>query len=208
GTAEDRRNAPAAHQTGKGKHLARLVLLFRRELAALLHATAELNSDRRLWSYLEQGRQSQASPGPRATLARLLTGLFGLLVVACGASSSAATSGQRVELRLGLYANLTHAPALIGVRQGVFATALGPDVTLTTATFNAGPDAVTALLSSSIDAAYVGPNPAINAFTRSHGQAVRIVSGATSGGASLVVRPSISSPADLKGRVLATPPLG
>jgi len=134
--------------------------------------------------------------------------LFGLLVVACGASPSMATPPQHLELRLGLYANLTHAPALIGVRQGIFARALGSGVTLTTATFNAGPDAVTALLSNSIDAAYIGPNPAINAFTQSHGQAVRIISGATSGGASLVVKPSISSPADLKGRTLATPQLG
>ena len=188
--------------------MARLIPLFRREFRALLRATAELNSDRRLWSYLEEGRRSQASPSSRSALARLLMGLFGLLVAACGPGPSLAPSPQRVDLRLGLYANLTHAPALIGVREGIFISALGPDVTLTTATFNAGPDAVTALLSNSIDAAYIGPNPAINAFTRSHGQAVRIISGATSGGASLVVKPSISSPAGLKGRTLATPQLG
>ena len=182
-----------------------------------MHATAELNSDRRLWFHLEQRPHGRTPPseqgwlfraGYRSTLGRFLMALFGLLVVACGASPSMATPPQHLELRLGLYANLTHAPALIGVRQGIFARALGSGVTLTTATFNAGPDAVTALLSNSIDAAYIGPNPAINAFTQSHGQAVRIISGATSGGASLVVKPSISSPADLKGRTLATPQLG
>jgi len=104
--------------------------------------------------------------------------------------------------------NLTHATALVGVREGMFARALGAGVALQASTFNAGPDEVTALLSSSIDAAYVGPNPAMTAFTQSRGQAVRIVSGATSGGAALVVRPSITSAAGLKGRTLATPQLG
>jgi NitT/TauT family transport system substrate-binding protein len=144
---------------------------------------------------------------PLATMAAVL-----LVGPACGAaaSSPAAQPAQRqhVNLRLGFYANLTHATALIGVHNGIFSQSLGPDVTLTTTVFNAGPDAVTALLSNSIDASYVGPNPAINAFTQSHGQAVRVISGATSGGAALIVKPTISSPADLKGRTLATPQLG
>ena len=147
------------------------------------------------------------------TLVRVARGLAipvaGLLLLACGgAPSGAPTPEQHVQLRLGMLVNLTHATALVGVRQGLFANALGSSVTLQTSTFNAGPDEVTALLSSSIDAAYVGPNPAINAFTQSHGEAVRIVSGATSGGAALVVKPSITSAAELKGRTLATPQLG
>lgn len=96
----------------------------------------------------------------------------------------------------------------MGVKQGIFAQALGSGVTLRTFTFNAGPSAVEALLSDSIDATYVGPNPAINAYIRSHGAAVRIISGATSGGAALVVKPSISSVADLKGKKIASPQLG
>ena len=71
-----------------------------------------------------------------------------------------------------------------------------------------GPAAVEALLSGSIDAAYVGPNPAINAFSQSKGEAIRIVAGATSGGAQLVVNDSIKTAADLKGKTLATPQLG
>jgi NitT/TauT family transport system substrate-binding protein len=69
---------------------------------------------------------------------------------------------------------------------------------------------VTALRSfaDAIDASYVGPNPAINGFVKSHGQALRIVSGATSGGAFLVVKPSINSAADLKGKKVASPQLG
>lgn len=186
--------------------MARSILLLRRELSALLHAAAELNSDRGLWANVEQMDPSPAST--RSTLGRLLVALFCLLVVACGADAGVAAYPQHVNLRLGLYANLTHTPALVGVRQGVFARALGSDVTLATATFNAGPDAVTALLSNSIDAAYIGANPAIIAFTQSRGEAVRIVSGATSGGASLVVKPSIASPSDLKRKTLGTPQLG
>ena len=80
--------------------------------------------------------------------------------------------------------------------------------TLQTATFNAGPDAVDALFADSIDAAFIGPNPSINAFQKSNGQAIRIVAGSTSGGAGLVVKPSINSAADLKGKKIATPQLG
>lgn len=184
----------------------RLISLVSRELSVLLGAVADLNSDRRLWSNLEPAWPG--GPTSRSARSRLLATLFGLFVVACGGVPGLAPSQQHVDLRLGMYANLTHAPALVGLRQGIFTKALGPDVTLTTTTFSAGPDAVTALLSNSIDATYIGPNPAINAFTQSHGRAVRIVSGATSGGASLVVRPAVTSPTDLRGKTLATPQLG
>lgn len=116
--------------------------------------------------------------------------------------------GNAPELRLGYYANLTHAAALVGVKDGLFAQALGSQTKLKTNIFNAGPDAVEALLSNSIDATYVGPNPAINAFIQSHGQSIRIISGATSGGAALVVSPSIKSVSDLQGKTLASPQLG
>lgn len=129
------------------------------------------------------------------------------LAAACGSTNTGGDSTPS-QVRLGYYANLTHAAALVGVKKGFFADALGSKTTLKTNVFNAGPDAVQALLSNSVDATYVGPNPAINAFIQSHGQAIRIISGATSGGASLVVRSSIQSPADLKGKTLASPQLG
>jgi len=187
--------------------MAPFISFVRRELSILLGAITDLNSDRRLWSNVEG--VWPGGWGFRSTGARLLAALFGLLVTACGGSAGLAASPQEhVDLRLGLSANLTHATALVGLRQGFFATALGPDIGLRTATFSAGPEAVTALLSNSIDATYIGPNPAINAFTQSHGRAVRIVSGASSGGASLVVKPGITSLTDLRGKRLATPQLG
>ena len=70
--------------------------------------------------------------------------------------------------------------------------------------FNAGPSAIEALLGGSLDASYIGPNPAINAFAKSNGEAIRIVAGTTSGGAALVVKPEINGAEDLRGTTLAT----
>lgn len=143
-----------------------------------------------------------------------LVALLTLALTACGGAAATRSSARPaaswgpVTLRLGYYATITHATPLVGVRKGTFAQALGSNVTLKTSIFNAGPAEVEALLSNSVDAAYIGPNPAINAFTRSHGEAVRVISGATSGGASLVVKPGITSAAGLRGKRLATPELG
>ena len=133
-----------------------------------------------------------------------------LLLAACGtaAQSAAPSDNGPVTLRMGYFPNLTHAPALVGLERGFFASALGTAVTLETHTFNAGGDAVTAILSDSIDAGFVGPSPTVNALVQSHGQAVRVVAGATSGGALLVVKPGITSAAQLKGKKIADPQLG
>jgi NitT/TauT family transport system substrate-binding protein len=125
-----------------------------------------------------------------------------------GVQAKVASAPAPVTLRLGYFPNLTHATALVGVQNGIFSRDLGPGVTLQTATFNAGPAEVEAIFSGALDAGYMGPNPAINAFLKSHGQAVRVVAGATSGGAGLVVRSGIASAAQLKGTRLATPQLG
>jgi NitT/TauT family transport system substrate-binding protein len=123
-----------------------------------------------------------------------------------GATSS--TAGAPFTLRLGYLTNLTHAAALVGVQNGYLQKNLPSNVTLQTSTYNAGPAEVTALLAGSLDAAYMGPNSAITAYTQSQGKAIKIVSGATSGGAALVVAPSITSPDQLKGKTIATPQLG
>ncbi len=142
----------------------------------------------------------------RKGLVPLVTALS-VVLAACGPSQASTAQGSET-LRLGYFPNITQATALVGVKKGIFAQALGPNVTLKTFTFNAGPSALEALLTDSIDATYVGPNPAINAYIRSKGQAIRIIAGATSGGAALVVNPSIPSAADLKGKKIASPQLG
>jgi len=137
-----------------------------------------------------------------------------IAAAACGSDSKAASSGsggsgssQPTTVRLGYFPNITHAPALVGVQKGFFQQELGQNK-LETATFNAGPEAVDALFADSIDATFIGPNPSINAFQKSNGEAIRIVAGATSGGAGLVVKSSINSAPDLKGKKIATPQLG
>jgi NitT/TauT family transport system substrate-binding protein len=134
-----------------------------------------------------------------------------LLASACaGGDDSAGGSGNTPTrtLRLGYFPNLTHAAAMVGVRNGVFSASLGPGVRLETSTFSAGPRAVEALFSGAIDATYIGPNPAINAFAQSDGQAIRIVAGATSGGAFFVVKPGIDGADDVRGTRLSSPGLG
>jgi NitT/TauT family transport system substrate-binding protein len=118
------------------------------------------------------------------------------------------TSADVPTLRLGYFPNLTHAPALVGVDQGIYEDALEGKAKLETSTFNAGPEAVEALFADALDASFIGPNPAINAFAQSNGEAIRIISGSTSGGAYLVVKDGIDSPEDLAGTTLASPQLG
>ena len=122
--------------------------------------------------------------------------------------AGAAPKQGDVTLRLGYFPNVTHASAIVGVESGTFQQKLGSNAKLETSTFNAGPQAVEALNSGALDATYIGPNPAINAFAQSGGEAIRIISGATSGGAFLVVKPTIKSAKDLKGKQIASPQLG
>ncbi|MCW0213668.1 MAG: ABC transporter substrate-binding protein [Pseudonocardia sp.] len=118
-----------------------------------------------------------------------------------------AATSPAAELRLGYFPNITHAPALIGVDQGLFAQELG-STKLTPQTFNAGPDEVSALLGGSLDAGFIGSSPAINAFAKSNGTAIRLIAGSTSAGAQLVTSPDITTPEQLKGKTVATPQLG
>jgi NitT/TauT family transport system substrate-binding protein len=152
-------------------------------------------------------------PGRRPLLLAVVA--LALVATACGGGSPAKTSqaggattqAAPTTLRLGYFPNVTHATAIAGIESGIFQRALGADK-LELSTFNAGPAAVEALFSGALDATYIGPNPTINAFTKSNGAAVRIISGATSGGALLVVKPDITNAAQLKGKKLASPQLG
>jgi NitT/TauT family transport system substrate-binding protein len=116
----------------------------------------------------------------------------------------------KTVVRVGHFPNLTHAQALIGMSTGAFQKAVGENIVIDPYLFNAGPSAVEALFAGALDFTYIGPNPAINAYVRSKGEAVRIVSGACSGGAALVVRAdaNIESAKDFRGKRIATPQLG
>jgi len=151
----------------------------------------------------------------RAIEAALAIGLVLLIAVGAVVASTVSrnTEAQAVaptpaaELKLGYFGNVTHAPALVGIKEGFLADSLG-GTTLNTETFNAGPAAIEALNAGAIDAAYIGPNPAINSFVKSQGESVRVIAGAAAGGAQLVVKPEITSAADFEGRTIASPQLG
>jgi NitT/TauT family transport system substrate-binding protein len=133
-----------------------------------------------------------------------------LALTPIGCATPTASSGGSVTIRVGYFPNLTHAQAVIGIADGTFRQALGDQVTLDPKLFNAGPSAIEALFAGQLDLAYIGPNPAINGYVKSKGAALRIVAGATSGGAVLVIRndAGINAPADFRGKKIATPQLG
>lgn len=148
----------------------------------------------------------------RTTTTLTALGLAAMMLAGCASASAtgSATEGEADtlgEIRLGYFANVTHAPALVGLSEGLFADALG-DVDLKTEVFNAGPAAIEALSAGAIDATYIGPNPSINTFIQSGGESAHIIAGATAGGAALVVRDGIDRPEDLRGANIATPQLG
>ena len=157
----------------------------------------------------------------RATMVATLIAVLVAATVfsACGsptsAPSSATTPGgaapvSALTARLGYFPNVTHAPAVVGVARGAFAAALAPTATLDVKTFNAGPSVIEAMFAGEIDIAYIGPNPAINGYVKSKGEALRVIAGAASGGALFIVRPeaNIKTAKDLDGKKLATPQLG
>ncbi len=129
-------------------------------------------------------------------------------------SEPVSPSGKKI-LRVGYFPNITHAQGVIGStltaeKKGWFEERLGPDVEIQWFVYNAGPSAMEAIFTDSVDLTYVGPSPALNAFIRARGDDIRIVSGSARGGAALLVRPGahIEKPEDFRGKKLATPQLG
>ena len=117
--------------------------------------------------------------------------------------------GQTV-VRVGAFPNITHPQAMVGKNEGWFEKALGSGIKIDWKSFNAGPSAIEALFAGALDITYIGPNPAITGYVRSNGEALRVVAGATSGGAALVVRndSGIQKPEDFHGKRVASPQMG
>lgn len=131
--------------------------------------------------------------------------LAGALAAVALAACRREADGAARPFRLGFFPNLTHGQALVGLDDGTFAKALG--VRLEAKAFTAGPAAMEALVSGDLDATYVGAAPAVIAYLRTGGEALRVVAGAVSGGAVLVVRDA-RGPEDLAGKRVATPQYG
>ena len=134
----------------------------------------------------------------RGVLRTMLVVLFGTIAWA------------QTVVHVGAFPNITHSQAMVGKANGWFEKAMGPNVKIDWKGFNAGPSAIEALFAGAIDMTYIGPNPAISGYVRSNGEALRIVAGATSGGAALVVRndSGIQKPEDFHGKKIASPQMG
>ena len=127
---------------------------------------------------------------------------------------SSSVSGE-TKIRVGHFPNITHAQGVIAhalSRQGKgwFEQRLGPDTKIEWFVYNAGPSAMEAIFAKSIDLTYVGSGPALNAYTRSNGQEIRLIAGAANGGSGLVVQSdqNLNAPSDFRGKKIATPQLG
>ncbi|MDQ3104566.1 MAG: ABC transporter substrate-binding protein [Actinomycetota bacterium] len=138
-------------------------------------------------------------------------------LTACGGDSEAGSAsgssgdsqaGEGVEVRLGYFPNLTHAPAIVGQDQGFVEDSVGViGATVKAQQFNSGTDTIEAIVSDQLDITYIGPSPALTGYSADPDK-VRLIAGATSGGAALVTNPDIASVDDLAGATIATPSLG
>jgi NitT/TauT family transport system substrate-binding protein len=138
-----------------------------------------------------------------------------IAVVAWILSPLSPALADTVTIRVGHFPNVTHVQALVAHHlsrkgQGWFEQRLGSDVKVEWYIYNAGPSAMEAILADSIDLTYVGPSPALNAYTKSNGEEIRILAAAAAGGAALVVQPEsgLKEPAQFRGKKIATPQLG
>jgi|GEM_PF-115107 len=132
--------------------------------------------------------------------------LFVLLLLAAGPGLASA----QLPVRAGYFPNISHSQALVGRQQGDFERSLGPGFRVQWKQFNAGPSVIEAIFAGALDIAYIGPSPTLNGYIQSRGEALRIVAGASSGGASLVVREGagIQKASDFHGKRVASPQLG
>src|ERR1700751_436158 len=132
-----------------------------------------------------------------------ITAIFGLFLLC----ASFAAGQERTTVRFGHFPNITHAQGVIAhalSRQGKgwFEERLGPNVEIQWVTYNAGPSAMEAIFAGSLDLTYVRQGPALNAHFKSNGDEIRVIGGAATGGAALVIKPDgpIKTAADFRGK--------
>ena len=137
-----------------------------------------------------------------------------ILSILCALAAAASVFAE-TKIRVGHFPNITHAQGLVAhalSRQGKgwFEERLGPGTKIEWFVYNAGPSAMEGIFAKSIDLAYVGPGPALNAYAKANGSEIRLIAGAANGGAGLVVQPdqNLQTPADFRGKKIATPQLG
>lgn len=81
---------------------------------------------------------------------------------AAASSGTGTDAGKKLSastVKIGYFANLTHATPLVGLKEGFFAQELGSGTTIKESVFNAGPAEIEALNAGSIDIGWIGPSP-------------------------------------------------
>ena len=139
-----------------------------------------------------------------------------LLTAGCSGSSNAFSgltgtpgpAATRVTLRLGFVTGISQATALIGARKGLFAHNLSPRAGLRLVPFRTDAAEAAALETGKLDAAYASPDTILSVYRTSGASLLRVIAGAASGGAELIVKPGIRTPAQLKGHPLGVPAAG
>ncbi len=171
----------------------------------------DINYSRVKVLYMRAQRQYHTAISFRGVFPAFLLTLSVAIAAGCDGTNaeSKIPSTSTAEIKIGYFANATHAQAVLGVASGDFERAIAP-AKLTTRVFNAGPSIIEAMFAGEIDIAYVGPGPALTAFQKSKGNAIRVIAGAASNGVVIVARKElgITSFDQLKGKKLATPQHG
>ncbi|MFH1781943.1 MAG: aliphatic sulfonate ABC transporter substrate-binding protein [Patescibacteria group bacterium] len=146
----------------------------------------------------------------------LVLGLALFLGASCqtGSTNTKGKTEEKQTIKLGYFPNITHAQAIVGMENGTFQEFLGDNVTIEPITFNSGTEEIEALFAGEIDLGYIGPSPSVNGYTKSEGEALRIISGSNSGGAVLVGTPELAvafkkdGAKALEGKKIASPSQG
>lgn len=131
--------------------------------------------------------------------------LLGLLA-ACGSDEEA--SGDRSEVTIGYFPNLTHIASIVALEKDYFQEEFGEDVKIKTKTVTNGGLFMEALTTKAIDVGTVGPGPALNFYVKDPRH--HIISGAVNGGAVLIgnKKNGVTKLEDLDGKKVAIPVIG
>ena len=118
-----------------------------------------------------------------------------------------ATAPSANTLRVGFFPNMTHAQALFGIATGTYQGAFGSEFSIQSRAYNAGPNAISALLTQQVDLVFVGPSPTLTGLAVAGPDVLRVIAGAASGGAAFVIQPylNLTTDADFHFKTFATP---
>ena len=128
-----------------------------------------------------------------------------VLMVAVLNSTSTDNSGN--EIRVAFFPSISHVVPIVGIENNIFQENLTEQKIIEVKIFDSGPQVIESLFAKSIDLAYVGPGPIINGFLKSNGQDLKILAGATNGGASFIIQKDsgLDSIENFQGKRIASP---